>query len=203
MSTRDERLKNVALENQKLRSLFNEIRDISEERDKFEIIDLHNIVRLRYNFGKFAYILVCFNYRGSSGEPTIIFKTSSLDFTTKKWLPLFGQKTTSQKVLNIILKIKDEICRKQKAKENQTKEQNELIKKIKKDLGINNTFKINTRTLPGYSFQKFELESISNNCELILEPTYANKYTIKFKIENVQNTNLENVVSDLLKLELM
>lgn len=199
-----ERMKKVELENQKLRVLFNEVVDISKEIENFEIKEEYHRLDLTYHLNKHEYVQVYSDSRGRILEPTIRFRTSQVFITSRKWFPLFSKKTTSEKVLKVILKLKETIYRKQELEQNNIKKQDETIVKIKKDLG-SNTFKIRALCQPNSIFQKFDIDSISNNCELILEPSssYDNKYTIRFKIDNVKDINLENVITELVKLELM
>lgn len=201
----DKKMKKIELENQKLRSLFNEVKDVSgdEERDKFEITEEYHEVRLIYHLNRFEHVTVYFESRGSLREPTIRFKTSTWEISSRRWLPIFNKKTTSKKVLKVIFELRDAIYQKQKWDQEKVKKQDSSIEQLKKDLGINNKFKIQALRLPGSLFQTFELESISSNCKLEIEPSYDDKYSIKFKIDNIKNTNLESVVSELLKLELM
>lgn len=201
----EEKMKKTKLKNQKLRLLFNEVIDLSgdEERKKFEITEKYNEVELRYHLNRFEHVVVYFELRGSYRTQTIRFKTSIWEISSKRWMELFNEKTTAEKVLKIIFELRDSIYQKQKYDQENIQKQEDIINQLKKDLGINNNFKIKSLCHPKIPWQKFSLESISSNCDLEIQPTYDDHYSIKFQIDNIKNTNLESVVSELLKLELM
>ena len=195
--------------NQKLEKLYKEIMKISKEEKKFNADNKSYSGRLEltYHMNNNDYVEVYCDLRGYRSEPVLKFKTSFLfAVTSRKWLPLFSEKTTPEKVLKIIFELRDKINQHNKGRQDDVEKQNKKIEKIKKDLASldSRLFRLSALGNPSGIFQHFEFENINNQQKIKISPNYdCEKYDLVFKLNDVKAINLAKIIKNLIKLEVM